>query len=64
MRAMWQLFWPAVALVAVSGAALIFRAALFVGLRRWAGAAAEPVIAALRLPSILWCLVFGLFVAI
>lgn len=61
---MWHLFWPAVALVAVSGAALLVRAALLSGLRRWVRTGAEPVIDTLRVPSILWCLVFGLFVAI
>jgi len=65
MLAMWPLFWPAVAFVTVSIVALLFRAALTNGLRRWLGTAnVEVYLRTIRLPSILWCLVFGLFVAI
>lgn len=66
MLAMWQFFWPVVAFVLVSATALIFRAALFIGFQRWAGhARADSVfLRSVRLPSILWCLVLGLFVAI
>jgi small-conductance mechanosensitive channel len=65
MLAMWPLFWPAVAFVGVSIVALLFRKALTSGLRRWLGPdSVEVFLDAIRLPSILWCLVFGLFVAI
>jgi small-conductance mechanosensitive channel len=65
MPGMWPLFWPAVAFVGVSLVALLFRAALTSGLRRWFGPAnVQLFLGAIRLPSILWCLVLGLFVAI
>ena len=65
MPGMWPLFWPTVAFVTVSLVALLFRAALTSGLRRWLGPAnVELFLKAIRLPSILWCLVLGLFVAI
>ena len=65
MPSMWQLFWPAVAFVGVSLSALLLRAALTRGLRRWLGPGnVETFLSSIRLPSILWCLVFGLFVAI
>jgi small-conductance mechanosensitive channel len=65
MLGMWQLFWPAVAFVGVSIGALIFRKALTNGLRRWLGpASVEAFLGTIRLPSILWCFVLGLFVAI
>ena len=65
MPGMWPLFWPAVAFVGVSLVALLFRAALTSGLRRWFGPAnVQLFLSAIRLPSILWCLVLGLFVAI
>jgi small-conductance mechanosensitive channel len=65
MQRMWQLFWPAVSFVGVSLSALLLRAALTRGLRRWLGPAnVEVFLSSIRLPSILWCLVLGLFVAI
>ena len=65
MAAMWQLFWPAVAFVGVSVGALLFRAALTQGLRRWLGpGTVEMFLRTIRVPSILWCFVLGLFVAI
>jgi small-conductance mechanosensitive channel len=65
MLRMWPLFWPAVAFLAASVVALLFRKALTTGLRRWFGpASVEVFLDATRLPSILWCLVLGLFVAI
>jgi small-conductance mechanosensitive channel len=65
MRDMWQFFWPAVAFVTVSAVALLVRATLTQGLRRWLGpATVEAFLATIRLPSILWCLVLGLYVAI
>ena len=66
MLAVWQSFWPVVAFVLVSGTALVFRAALFIGFQRWTGRtrADSVFLRSVRLPSILWCLVLGLFVAI
>ena len=65
MLGMWQLFWPAVAFVGVSIGALLLRAAFTRGLRRWLGpASVEVFLGSIRLPSILWCFVLGLFVAI
>jgi small-conductance mechanosensitive channel len=66
MLAMWEFFWPIVAFVLVTATALTFRAALFIGFQRWTGRArADSVfLQAIRLPSMLWCLVLGLFVAI
>src|SRR5689334_18739900 len=67
MHAMWsRLFWPVVALVMVSLAALFFRHALLVAFRRWTGRRTEDslFLQAMRVPSMLWCLVLGLFVAL
>ena len=66
MLAMWQLFWPGVTCVAVAVSALLFRAALVRALRQWLGPtnALQVLLAAVRFPSILWCVVVGLFVAI
>jgi len=65
MLRMWPLIWPAVAFVVASAVALLFRKALTTALRRWLGPAnVEVFLDAVRLPSILWCLVLGLFVAI
>ncbi|HEV8586477.1 MAG TPA: mechanosensitive ion channel family protein [Methylomirabilota bacterium] len=64
---MWpRLFWPAVALLMVTVAALVFRHALLLGVRRWTGQRADDsrFLQAIRVPSMLWCLVFGLFVAL
>jgi small-conductance mechanosensitive channel len=66
MLAVWEFFWPAVAFVLVSATALAFRAALFIGFQRWTGRARDNSVflQSVRLPSMLWCLVLGLFVAI
>lgn len=65
MLGMSPLLWPAIAFVAVSVIALLFRAAFTSALRRWLGpATVEVFLDTIRLPSILWCLVFGLFVAL
>jgi small-conductance mechanosensitive channel len=66
MLAMREYVWPVVAFVLVSAAALTFRTALFMGFQRWTGRPrVESVfLQAVRLPSVLWCLVLGLFVAI
>jgi small-conductance mechanosensitive channel len=66
MRRMWHLFWPVTALLFVTVVALLFRHALFVGFRRWTGQRNDNslFLAAIRVPSMLWCVVLGLFVAI
>ena len=65
MLGMWQFWWPAVAFVGVSVGALLLRAAFTRGLRRWLGpAGVEAFLGSIRLPSILWCFVLGLVVAI
>ena len=66
MHAMPALFWPATVSVAVVFVALIFRHALFVGFRRWTGHTNDNslFLQAVRVPSMLWCVVLGLFVAI
>jgi small-conductance mechanosensitive channel len=63
---MWQLFWPGVTALAVTISALLFRAALVRALRQWLGPtnALHVLLGAVRFPSMLWCIVFGLFVAI
>ena len=66
MLAMREFAWPIVAFVLVSAATLAFRVALFTGFHRWMGRSrADSVfLQAIRVPSVLWCLVLGLFVAI
>jgi len=66
MHAMWQLFWPGVTCVAVTISALLFRVALLRALRQWLGptSALHVLLTAVRFPSLLWCIVVGLFVAI
>jgi small-conductance mechanosensitive channel len=62
---MWQVFWPALAFAVTAIAALAFRALLLRALRRWArGPGAATLLDAVRVPSLLWCLVLGLYVAI
>ncbi len=66
MSAMWRLFWPGAGFVVATLAALVVRAALLALARRWARPQG-PVAAlaeAFRVPSVVWCLVLGLFVAI
>jgi small-conductance mechanosensitive channel len=67
MHALWpRLFWPTVALLMVTVAALLFRHALLVAFRRLTGRRTEPslFLQAIRVPSMLWCIVLGLFVAL
>ena len=67
MHAMWPtLLWPGVALVVVTLAALVFRHALFSVFRRWTGHQTHDslFLQAIQLPSLLWCVVLGLFVAL
>ena len=67
MRAMESLlFWPVAALVTVTIAALLFRHALVRAFRRWTGHRHETklILQAIRVPSMSWCVVLGLFVAL
>jgi small-conductance mechanosensitive channel len=65
MLGMWPLLWPAVAFLGVTIAALLLRSVLTRTLRRWLSpTSVEVFLRAIRLPSILWCFVFGLFVAL
>jgi small-conductance mechanosensitive channel len=59
-------FWPSLAFIAVTAAALGFRSVLFAGFRRWSGVgeAESAFLTALRVPSFLWSIVLGLFAAI
>jgi len=59
------LFWPAVAFLAASAGALVVRAILLAGLGRWASRTSTTwaLADAVRTPSLLWCAVFGLYVA-
>ena len=66
MHAMTELLWPGVAFVVVTAVALAFRYAILAGFRRWTGHTTRESVflQAVRLPSVLWCLVLGLFVAV
>ena len=61
-----HLFWPGVAFVATCVAAFGFRVALFAGFRRWTGTPESDsgFLRAIRVPSLLWCVVLGLVAAI
>jgi small-conductance mechanosensitive channel len=61
---MSSVLWPALAFVAALVAALAFRAALFAGFRRFAPGGDSAFVRALRVPSVLWCVVLGLAVAV
>jgi small-conductance mechanosensitive channel len=63
---MWPLAWPAVALVAATLFSLLVRGLLLAVLGRWSGSPNgwSSLAQAIRLPSILWSAVFGLWVAI
>jgi small-conductance mechanosensitive channel len=62
---MTQLVWPTLAFLGALIAALIFRAALFAGFRRFSARDGDNAfLRALRLPSFLWCVVLGLAVAV
>jgi small-conductance mechanosensitive channel len=66
MHAMSYLSWPVAAGATVAVLALLFRHALFVGFRRWTGHTNDTslFLQAVRVPSMLWCVVLGLFVAL
>jgi hypothetical protein len=59
------LFWPGLAFLAGSAGALVVRAILLAGLGRWASRSSTTwaLGTAIRTPSLLWCAVFGLYVA-
>ncbi len=62
---MWQLFWPGLAFSITAVVALGLRALVVHALRRWwRGPGATTLLDAVRVPSLLWCLVLGLYVAI
>jgi small-conductance mechanosensitive channel len=62
----WQLFWPAVAFLAATVAALVVRAVVLRLLARWTAGAngAAAFLDAVSVPSLLWCLVLGLYAAL
>ena len=61
----WSVVWPNVTFVFVTLAALLVRELALRALGRWLrGTDATSVIATLRLPSLLWCLVPGIAAAI
>src|SRR5437879_6318578 len=64
--AMWPLAWPAVALVAATLLSLLLRGLVFsvLGRRSDSTNGSSSLAQAIRLPSILWSAVFGLWVAI
>ena len=66
MFAMWRFVWPGLAFVAATVVALLLRALLLSVVRRWARPPNgwASLAQAIRLPSILWSLVLGLWVAI
>ena len=67
MHAMWpRLLWPGVALVIVTLTALLFRHAFIVVFHRWTGRRPgdSAFVNAMRVPSMIWCPVLGLFVAL
>jgi small-conductance mechanosensitive channel len=71
MGAMWPAVWPelvgpAFAFVAVAGAAYALRVALFAAYARWTGRDKRTSIflSGIRFPSVLWCVVLGLFVGV
>lgn len=66
MVSMWWLAWPGAAFVMATAAALALRGLLLSGLRRWRrdSNGLTAFADAVRLPSVLWCLVLGLWVGI
>jgi small-conductance mechanosensitive channel len=61
-----QLFWPLLTFVGTVLLALVVRSLLLRAVRRWAapGSAAAALADAIRLPSLLWSLVLGLYLAV
>jgi small-conductance mechanosensitive channel len=65
MSAMRQLVWPGLAFVVGTLSAFLLRAVALTAIRRWARDASvlRAVGDAIRIPSLLWCLVLGLYLA-
>ncbi len=63
---MWPLAWPALAFTAAAVVALVLRALFLSVLGRWARSPNDwaSLAPAIRLPSVLWSLVLGLWVAV
>ncbi len=63
---MRYLVWPALLFVAATAIALLVRALLLSGIRRWARAPnrGSSLAQAVRVPSVLWSIVLGLWIAI
>src|SRR5918999_3404082 len=61
-----DLFWPVAAFLLATAAALAIRALALAAVRRWGSShrAALAVEDILRVPSIFWCIVFGLGVGL
>jgi small-conductance mechanosensitive channel len=66
MSAMWWLFWPGLAFLITVAAGLALRSALLAAARRWAkpGSALSALAQSIRVPSVLWVLVLGLWAAL
>ncbi len=62
---MWRWFWPGVAFVVAVAIGLMLRAAMLAAARRWAspGRALAALADTVRVPSLLWVLVLGLWAA-
>ncbi len=60
-----SIFWPGVAFLLAVVGALVLRAVLLGSLNRWVprSSVVEAFGRAIRIPSLLWCAVFGLYVA-
>ncbi len=65
MSVPWPLFWPALTFVLATLIALALRGVALTGLRRWAPAPSSwtSIADAIRVQSLLWCVVLGLYVA-
>jgi small-conductance mechanosensitive channel len=61
----WPFLWPGVTFVAVTVVALLVREVALRALRRWSRGpdGAAPVVAVVRVPSLVWCLVPGIAAA-
>lgn len=66
MAAMRQLLWPALVFVAATVVLLLLRALLLSVLRRWASGPNgwSTLVQAIQLPSVLWSVVIGIWIAI
>ncbi|HEY7650673.1 MAG TPA: mechanosensitive ion channel family protein [Methylomirabilota bacterium] len=66
MTGMWWLFWPGLAFLITAAAGLVLRTVLLAAARRWAqpGSALAALAESIRVPSVLWALVIGLWAAL